>query len=479
MTPKSIAGRLTLMFTVAIGLVSSLAGAAIFAFQSVELRRHQAGELQARFEIVESMMANSGERARWPLFKDKLDSFTPANDSVRYRVESADPHFAYGKDWPPGAVIKGDQEGVGEVRFDDRRFMTLSKVIPAFGERPAVGLTIAADTASMESFGLILGVGVLVISLLTMITVSLLGRRIAQDGLAPVGRLSEHASALNPQDLSLRLPTAQLPHELQGLTCAFNGALDRLQDAYLRLSAFNADVAHELRTPLGNLIGQTQVALSRERSAGELAEVLHSNLEELERLRTIINDMLFLARADQGAVAGNLTPTSLAALTRKSADFLEVLFDDAGVRLKVEGDAVVPAEQSLLARAITNLLDNAIRHGAGQGLVTVKIEDQGQEVCLGVRNRSSPIPEAHLARLFDRFYRLDPARENSGDSHGLGLAVVKAVALMHGGSVFARCEDGDVLVGFLLSKPRVREEVAVEIRASRTPAVSPQPAPAA
>jgi two-component system heavy metal sensor histidine kinase CusS len=450
--PTSIAGRLTLMFAVATGLVSALAGVAILMFQTLELRRHQAEELNARFEIVQAMVLRLGDAAKWPLLADKLTSFTPANDSIRYRVESPDPRFVYGAAWPVGARIQGGHEGLGYVRFDQRRFMTLSKVVAPHRERPAVRLTIAADTAPFDASGLVLGVGVLTVSLLTVVVVSLLGRRIARSGLAPVDRLSQHAAALNPDDLSLRMPTQALPAELKGLMAAFNGALDRLQHAYVRLSAFNADVAHELRTPLSNLIGQTQVALSRPRRADELEEVLHSNLEEVERLRTIINDMLFLARADQGAMAANLATASLAALVRKTADFLDVLFEEAGVTLRVVGDATLAVEESLLARALTNLLDNAIRHGAGPGLVTVTIEDHGEEVCIGVRNKGAPIQDVHLARLFDRFYRLDPARENSGDSHGLGLAVVKAVASMHGGSVFARCENGEVLVGLFLRR---------------------------
>lgn len=452
MMPTSIAGRLTLMFAVATGLVSALASVAIFMFQTLELKRHQAEELHARFEIVETMVRRLGDAGKWPLLADKLTSFTPANDSIRYRVESPDPHFAFGAPWPAGARIQGPQEGIGYVRFDKRRFMTLSKMVAPYRERPAVRLTIAADTAPFDASGLVLGAGVLAASLLTVMAVSLLGHRIARRGLAPVDRLSQHAAALNPEDLSLRMPTGHLPTELEGLMAAFNGALDRLQHAYVRLSSFNADVAHELRTPLSNLIGQTQVALSRTRQADELEDVLHSNLEELERLRTIINDMLFLARADQGAMAANLAPTSLAALVRKTADFLDVLFEEAGVTLRVEGDATIAVEQSLLGRAVTNLLDNAIRHGEGPGPVTVTIDDRGDEVCIGVHNRGAPIQEAHLARLFDRFYRLDPARENSGDSHGLGLAVVKAIALMHGGCVAARCENGQVRVSLSLRK---------------------------
>lgn len=448
LAPSSIAGRLSLMFAVATSLVSIFAGVTIFGFQSLELRRHQAEELNARMEIIDAMIRHAGDPHRWPLLADKLRSFTPANGSVRYRVDGPDPRFQF----MPDDALAAAPDGVSVIQFDGKRFMTLSRRVPPYLERPEARLVIAADTAPFDASRRVLGIGVLVVSVLTIALVSLLGWWIARRGLAPVGRLSRRAGALNPADPSLRMPVKDLPDELVGLMAAFNGALDRLQEAYGRLSAFNADVAHELRTPLGNLIGQTQVALSRPRDADELEEVLHSNLEELERLRTIINDMLFMARADQGALAANLAPLSLAALTHKTADFLDVLFEDAAVSLEVHGDASVVVDASLLGRAVTNLLDNAIRHGVDGKVVRVTIETQDEAVCFSVRNRGGPIPEAHLARLFDRFYRLDRAREHSGEVHGLGLAVVKAIVAMHGGSVFARCEDGEVLIGFLLPR---------------------------
>ena len=446
LAPKSIAGRLALMFAIATGAVSILAGVTLFSFQSLELKRHQAEELNARSEIIVAMIRKLEDPTRWPLMTDKLKSFTPADGSIRYRIESADPRFQF----MPGQALEPARNGFGVIHADGKRFMTLARKVPAFGRRPDVRLVIAADTAPFDASRLVLGIGALGMSVLITTLVSLLGWWIARRGLAPVDRLSQRAGALNPADPSLRMPTQDLPAELVGLMSAFNGALDRLQSAYERLSAFNADVAHELRTPLGNLIGQTQVALSRSRDVDELEDTLQSNLEELERLRTIINDMLFMARADQGALAANLAPLSLAALTHKTADFLDVLFEDAEVRLEVRGDAVVAADASLLGRAVTNLLDNAIRHGVDCRTVRVTIEPQDKAVCLSVRNRGAPIPEAHLARLFDRFYRMDRAREHSDEIHGLGLAVVKAIVTMHGGSVFARCEGGEVLIGFLL-----------------------------
>ncbi|MEQ8751234.1 MAG: ATP-binding protein, partial [Amphiplicatus sp.] len=138
--------------------------------------------------------------------------------------------------------------------------------------------------------------------------------------------------------------------------------------------------------------------------------------------------------------------------TRKSAEFMEVLFEEAGASFRIEGDARTKAEQSLCRLAITNLLDNALRHGETGGAVTVTIEDREKEVAIGVSNPAEPIEPERLQRIFDRFYRDDPARSNSTDTHGLGLAIVKAIAQMHGGSVYAHSQNGVIRIGFTLAK---------------------------
>jgi len=229
-------------------------------------------------------------------------------------------------------------------------------------------------------------------------------------------------------------------------------AIGRLEDAYRQLEAFNADVAHELRTPLANLIGGTQVALSRPRTVVELEEILQSNLEELEELRLIINDMLFLARADQGEVATGLVRTRLAQEVRKTIDFYEVLLDDLDASVEIAGDvdAEAPIETALFRRALSNLLQNAIEHSAPGARISIEIRRGAGDVWVGVTNSGEPVAESHVLRLFDRFYRVDAARNVPGrpHGHGLGLAIVKAVATMHSGSVSASSTAGLTTIGF-------------------------------
>lgn len=286
--------------------------------------------------------------------------------------------------------------------------------------------------------------------LLGTIAIAIIGWKIAKRSLAPVDMLSKHARELSPQNLSARLPNTELPDELAGLVLSFNGALERLEESYNKLSTFNSDVAHELRTPLGNLIGQTEVALSRPRSAAELEEVMQSNLEELERLRTIINEMLFLSRADHGEIATNLKPASLAQIVRETAEFLEVVFEEGSRKLNISGDAPVLAEAALLKRAVTNLLTNAVQHGTPQTDINVEIFVRGSEAVLSVQNSGPDIPEYDLNNIFNRFYRVSKERKNSVNNHGLGLAIVRAVANMHGGEVFAQSRNGIITIGFSL-----------------------------
>lgn len=451
MRATSIAGRVALMFGLAVTLVTAFGGAAFYVVESHELRRHKQEEMAASFAIVEQLVRYSDTTTKWGQLVDKLDDLDSADVSLHFMIDSADPAYRIDREALSPVQWSGIQEGFGEVRVGGRRYFTLARSVPGRGERPDVRLIVASSTKYVDNSAAGLALGIVVFSLLGIGSVSGLGWLIARRSLAPVDRLSDHARLLGTSDLSRRLPTEKLPDELGGLVLSLNDALDRLADSYHRMSTFNADVAHELRTPLANLIGVTEVALSRHRSPAELEEVLHSNLEELERLRRIVNDMLFLARADQGEMAASFIEVSLADETRKSAEFMEMVFEDAGLTIAIEGDAHLPIERALFGRAITNLLDNAVRHGRTPGRATVRIVEEVDSASVSVSSEGEPLAPEHLKRLFDRFYKVDPARL-SHDGHGFGLPIVEAVARMHGGSVFVYNETGGICVGFRLAR---------------------------
>ena len=451
---RSITRRLAGMFALAALAAFTLVGAVLYQVLDRELTAHQDDELRANLQNTAYSIAHVADTERWARVQTRMDAMTPADSRVRFWVLSDDPRFQYGKGLDAFERFSQEGDGAGRIVLPENHqaFRTLSQHIPPLGERPAVRLIAGIATAPFAHTLRSFLAALVLVGLGATVLVMLLGHWVARVGLRPLVQLSGEAQALRPRTLSQRLHLADLPVELSDLTQAFNGALGRLEEAYQQLEAFNADVAHELRTPLANLIGGTQVALSRERSAPEFQETLQSNLEELERLRSIVNDMLFLARADQGEAATGLVDTRVADEVAKTIEFFEFVLDESGGSVDIEGDraAHAPLDTALFRRALSNLLHNAIQHAAPGARLAVAITPQGGALWIAVRNPGAPIAPEHLPRLFDRFYRVDPARHDSGGhhGHGLGLAIVKAVARMHGGSVAAQSADGVTTIAF-------------------------------
>ena len=270
--------------------------------------------------------------------------------------------------------------------------------------------------------------------------------------LKPLQGLAAQTRAISPRRLDQRLHLDDPAEELLPWVSQFNALMERLERAYTQLEGFNADVAHELRTPLANLIGQTEVALSRERPLDELRDTLVSNLEEMQRLSGMVNDMLFLSLADRGASARRGEPLSLAALAQQVVEFHEATIDEAGLDVQIDGDARVAVDEALFKRALSNLLGNATRFADPGSHVTVRIApDAADQVQVVVQNRGPSIGPEHLPRLFDRFFRIESSRDGCDMHHGLGLAIVAAIARMHAGAPVAECEGGSTRVGFTMA----------------------------
>ena len=447
---RSIALRLAAMFAVAALMVFALVGFALHRVLENALDRHQLEQLNTKFQMMKYTIVRTRTPDRWEKVTAKLDTLSPADSNTEFWVWSADPRFQYGKSLPEVAAAMAGKTGIGEMMIANRPYPMKTEVeeIPAEGPMPAVRFMVGVDSAPFFHTRHAFLIGLLVLSSVGALLVTVLGYVIARLGLKPLNKLSQEAQELSPKNLSQRLQLSALPTELSNLGASFNGALDKLESAYQQLEMFNADVTHELRTPLANLIGQTQVVLSRDRSKEQLVEVLQSNLEELERLRTIVSDMLFLTRADQGERASRLVSVSIAEEVNKTVEFLDFIMDEAEVKVRVQGDASAQIETSLFRRAVTNLLHNAIQHSKAKAEIVVEVSGNPSEVRIAVSNPGDEIPKEHLPRLFDRFYRVDSARANSTESHGLGLSIVKAIAKMHNGAVFASSGNGITVVGF-------------------------------
>jgi two-component system, OmpR family, heavy metal sensor histidine kinase CusS len=273
--------------------------------------------------------------------------------------------------------------------------------------------------------------------------------------LRPLKELAKQTRQISAQHLDQRLHLKEQPaEELAPWINQFNALMERLERSYTQLDAFNADVAHELRTPLANLIGQTEVTLARERSPQMLREIMISNLEELQRLSAMVNDMLFLASADRGASARRDQAVSLAALASQVVEFHEAALEDAQLTVKIEGDALAAVDAPLVKRALSNLVGNATRYGKPGSLVRIQISKESpEEFKVTVENAGEAIDAQQLPRLFDRFFRADSARcwDDEQQHHGLGLAIVAAIARMHAGRTLAESQAGLTRIGFTLA----------------------------
>ncbi|KFC08977.1 osmosensitive K+ channel histidine kinase [Trabulsiella guamensis ATCC 49490] len=289
-----------------------------------------------------------------------------------------------------------------------------------------------------------------VISLLIIITIHIAVRK----GHQPLRNVSSAIKNITSENLDARLEPSRVPIELEQLVISFNHMIERIEDVFTRQANFSADIAHEIRTPITNLVTQTEIALSQHRTQSELEDVLYSSLEEYNRMTKMVSDMLFLAQADNNQLIPETVTFDLSAEVSKVFDFFEAWAEERGITLAFNGaPCVIQGDPLMFRRAINNLLSNSIRYTPEGQTVTVSVTEQANTAELTIENPGKPIAEEHLTRLFDRFYRVDPSRQRKGEGSGIGLAIVKSIVTAHHGKVSV--ESDSVSTRFTLSVPRL------------------------
>ncbi|HRD97132.1 MAG TPA: heavy metal sensor histidine kinase [Rubrivivax sp.] len=400
-------------------------------------------DLHRRCELLSEVLSLEARAGGEAAVLQRLKSDAPMRAQSQLKVWRADHSLLWADEAPQLAQSS-------HLRTD--HFEIEAPGLPGGALQAAYTVDFSRDAAIGRRWGWLLVLATLAAGAL----VSVGARWHVQRQLMPLHDLAAQTRAMSAGRLHQRLKLADPAEELLPWIEQFNALMARLEQSYAQLEGFNADVAHELRTPLANLMGQTEVALSRERPAGELRDTLASNLEEMQRLSAMVNDMLFLSQADRGAVARRGQPVSLAALVHQVAEFHEGPLDDARLRLQVQGDATLAIDESLVKRALSNLLGNATRFAEPGSTVIVDIgpegESAGVEWRVQVCNQGPAVDAEALPRLFDRFFRADESRCCSDTQHhGLGLAIVAAIARMHGGRTLAESAGGVTRIGFTLA----------------------------
>jgi two-component system, OmpR family, heavy metal sensor histidine kinase CusS len=450
MKSLSLTTRISLLFAVAAALV--LLVTSYFLTQKVEAHFEEQDriELNGKLELIRNLFRHASGQKTLELLPQQLDDALVGHHGLAVAVTDASGNIWFatsGADFPhtllqncqtrptgctAGALQQWKQAGVSY------RGMAVS--ITAGNGTPytvAMALDIEHHELFMDTFRSVLGIA---IALATLATAGL-GWIVTRWGLLPLRQVTDTVAGISAERLGARLPASGLPAELMPLTAAFNAMLARLDDSFRRLSEFSSNIAHELRTPISNLMTQTQVALSSVRDKDEYKEVLYSSLEEYERMAQMVGDMLYLAQADNGLLRPGPDKVNLANETQDLFDYFEAWAEERGVSLTLTGSATAPGDRLMLRRALSNLISNAIRHTPHGQTVRVSLIGDGDKAIVTVENPGPEIPAEHIPRLFDRFYRVDPSRQRKGDGAGLGLAIVKSIVDAHGGSITVTSDD--------------------------------------
>lgn len=455
---KSIAWRLALAIALTCALVMSLIGVFLYRSLASELAWRDDQALLGRLEQVRALLHDSDslealqERPRlYQNMLGNLDSVLLVKREDGSPLIAINPHQQALPDVQPIAQARAPQRAdiktvgatvllagmaqgpAGETlsvtvgkRLDEREQMLASYRMRLYG---AVG------------FGALMAFG--------------LGLLLLRRGLTPLRDLARAMAGIDPRSLDQRMSADHVPAELKEPVQALNAMLARLEDSFARLSQFSADLAHEIRTPLHNLLGSNSLALNQSRSAAEYQEVLASNIEEYERLNRMAENLMFLARAEHGQRPLQLHVLDLGEVGDGLCEYFEALAEDRQLRLDNQLGGPLTADLQLLQRALGNLLANAVRHAQPGSTVRLLRHDDAEYGWIGVHNLGPAIDPQHIDKLFDRFYRVDPSRAQPGDSGGLGLAIVHSIMHLHGGQVRVVSNDSGTLfeLGFARNPP--------------------------
>ncbi len=333
----------------------------------------------------------------------------------------------------------GEQTLRGMSATVDAPSASVPPVSPGMPLQVLVALDTAHHTHFMHSL-----IQTLALYLLAAIVFSgLLGWWAARRGLHPLRVMKERALNVTGQRLDQRMPVEAVPVEFADLAQSLNTMLARLQSDFARLQEFSSDLAHELRTPINNLLTQTQVSLTQKRDVATYQDILASNAEEFQRLGRMVSDMLLLAKTEHGIDSINLEPVSLDHEVRDLMDFYDAVADEKRMRMTLTGQTIVSGDRLMLRRAISNLMSNAIRYSPEGAEVLISLRDEPGHQSLCVSNEGATIAAEHLPRLFDRFYRVDKSRSHpESEGTGLGLSITRAIMVAHGGSVSVTSDHG-------------------------------------
>ncbi len=306
------------------------------------------------------------------------------------------------------------------------------------GSHDGLVLQLALNQSSDVQFGVVLRRNMGLALAVGVVLAALIGAWVARSALRPLETLASATTQVTARLLRAHFDTAGWPVELAQLADAFGKMLARLEESFDRLAQFSANLSHELRTPINNLRGETEIALTQANLPEEYRAVLESSLEEFDRFSRLIDNLLFIAQAESTETKISGEELDVRREIAAVLEYYDAVAEETGVQLSQHGEARLRGDTVLFRRLLSNLLSNALRHTPRGGMVQITAEtlsDGGLEIC--VRDTGSGIPAEYLSRIYDRFYRVEVTLYTSEIKRGfgLGLSIVKSIMAMHHGTV--------------------------------------------
>lgn len=452
----SLTARMSLMFMSAVIAVLVVAG---LSFNMLSQHHFMLLDRQALMEKLESaqhILSNAQDTRNLADQAAQLRTLLGAHQDLVALILNSDGRVLFAA--PTNAAIPtsfsaAEAQEMWQWQDGEQLYQGMTARVAVAGQAAPLTILLALDVSNHTHFFETLQRWFWVGLIISALVSAALGWAVARSGLRPLRTVTRVAASMSAGSLQERIPLAPVPLELQQLVLSFNAMLARLEDAFIRLSNFSADIAHELRTPLSNLMTHTEVVLSRPRDSAAYEENLHANLDDLRRMSRMIDDMLFLAKADNGLIIPQQTRIELTVVIAKLFEYYQLLADERGITLSVCGAGEVLGDPLMLERVIANLLANALRYTPAGATIHLRLQQSECLTRLSIENPGDTIAAEHLDKLFDRFYRADPARREGGSSNaGLGLAISRSIVQAHKGRIYCTSVNG--LTGFHLEFPR-------------------------
>ena len=277
---------------------------------------------------------------------------------------------------------------------------------------------------------------------------------IARRALKPVALITRTAEGMSARALNQRVPLIDADRELFRLVEVINGMLDRLEKSFGQAVRFSADAAHELQTPLTILQGELDDAVQHAPVGSEEQQRYSGLLEEVQRLKAIVQKLLILARADAGRLELHHEDTDLGAMIEAAAEDAEAMAPHLKVEREIAPGVIVRADRDLMRQAVLNLTANAVKYNREGGLIRLRLSVRDGQARLDIANTGAPIPAADRERIFDRFYRADPSRSKTVSGSGLGLSLAREIVHAHRGDLRLNPDqEPGGMVSFIMTLP--------------------------